>query len=94
MEKLKSSTAMSKLCCITTLIRFIKNEAENMMKGLVHEDDFYILHDALVLIATKETIALMKQNVYLTRWLLPINGLKDGTPYAGRPIGNIPEFMP
>ena len=70
------------------------NEAENLMKGLVHEYDFYILHDALVLMTTKDTITWMKQNVYLTRWLLPINGLKDGTPYAGRPIGNIPEFMP
>ena len=94
MEKLKSSTTMSKLCCITDLIRFMTNEAENLMKGLVHEYDFYILHDALVLMAAKDTITWMKQNVYLTRWLLPINGLKDGTPYAGRPIGNIPEFMP
>ena len=24
----------------------------------------------------------------------PLNGLQDGTPYAGRPVGNIPEFMP
>ena len=23
-----------------------------------------------------------------------MNGLQDGTPYAGRPVGNIPEFMP
>ena len=87
---MKSSTAMSKLCCITTLIRFIKNEAENMMKGLVHEDDFYILHGALVLMKTKETITWMKQSVYLPIWLIPINGLKDGIPYAGVPIGNIP----
>ena len=70
------------------------NEAENQMKGLVHEDYFYILHNALVLITTNETIAWMKQNVYLTRWLIPINGLKDGTPYSGGAIGNIPEFMP
>ena len=55
---------------------------------------FYILHDALVLMTTKETTTCMKQNVYLPRFLLPINGLKDGTPYAGRPIGNIPEVMP
>ena len=26
-------------------------------------------------------------------WLLPMNGLQDGTPYAGRPVGNSPEFM-
>ena len=94
MEKLKSSTEMSKLCCITDLIRFITNEAENLMKGLVHEYDFYILHDSLVLLTKKETITWMKQNVYLPRWLLPINGLKDGTPYSGGAIGNIPEFTP
>ena len=23
-----------------------------------------------------------------------MNGLQDGTPYAGRPVGNIPKFMP
>ena len=23
-----------------------------------------------------------------------MNGLHDGIPYAGRPVGNIPEFMP
>ena len=31
-DKLKSSTAMLKFCCITDLIRFMTNEAENMMK--------------------------------------------------------------
>ena len=36
----------------------------------------------------------MRQNGYLHRWLLPLNGLQDGTPYAGRPVGNSPEFMP
>ena len=94
MEKLKSSTVMSKLCCITDLICFMTNEAENLMKGLVHEYYFYFLHDALVLMTTKETTTWTKQNVYLPRWLLPINGLKDGTTYSGRPIGNIPDFMP
>ena len=56
MDKLKSSTEMSKLCCITNLISFMMNEAENMMKGSVNEDDFYIFHDDLVLIKAKETI--------------------------------------
>ena len=60
-DRLNSSTAMPKLCCITDLIRFMMNEAENLMKGSVHEDDFYIFHDALVLIKAKETINWMKQ---------------------------------
>ena len=64
------------------------------MKGSVHEDDFFIGHDALVLITAKETIEWMKDQNYFHRWLLPMNGLQDGTPYAGRPVGNIPDFMP
>ena len=36
----------------------------------------------------------MKHNGYLPRWFLPINGIQDGTPYDGRPVGNIPKFMP
>ena len=55
-EKLKSSSSMSKFCCITDLIRFMMKEAENLMKGSVHEDDLFIVHDALVLVTSKETI--------------------------------------
>ena len=47
MEKLKSSTAMSKFVCITDLFRFMMDEAEKVMKGSVHEDDYYIVHDAI-----------------------------------------------
>ena len=35
----------------------------------------------------------MIQKGYLHRWLLLLNGLQDGNPYAGRPVGNIPKFM-
>ena len=94
MEKLKSSTAMSKLCCITNIIMFMMNEAEKLMKGSVHEDIFFIFHDALVLMTAKETINWMRQNGYLQIWLIPLNGLQYGTPYAGRTFGNVPEFMP
>ena len=69
-------------------------EAENLMKGSIHEDDFFIVHDALVLMTAKETIQWMKEKNYFHRWLLPMNGLQDGTPYDGRPVGNSPEFMP
>ena len=64
------------------------------MKGSVHEDNFFIVHDALVLITAKETINWMRQNGYLHQWLLPLNLLQDGTPYARRPVGNSPEFKP
>ena len=69
------------------------NEAEKLMKGSVHEDYFFIVHDALVLMTAKETINWMRQNGYLHIWLLPLNVLQDGTPCAGRPVGNSPKFM-
>ena len=80
MDKLKYSTAMSKLCCIPDLICFMMNEAEKLMKGSVHEDDFFIVHDALVLMTATETINWMRKNGYLHRWLLPLNVLQYGTP--------------
>ena len=85
---------MSKFCCITDLIRFMMKESENLMKGSVHEDDLFIVRDALVLTTAKETIERTKEKNRFHRWLLPMNGLQDGTPYAGRPVGNSPEFMP
>ena len=69
-------------------------EAENLMKGSVHKDNFFIVHDALVLMTAKEAIEWMKEKNYFHLWLLPMNGLQDGTPYAGLPVGNSPEFMP
>ena len=49
---------MSKFSCITDLIWFMMKEVENLMKGFVHEEDFFIVHDALVLMTAKETIEL------------------------------------
>ena len=81
---------MSKFCCITYLIRFMMKEEENLMKEYVHEDDFIIVYDALVLMIVKETIKWMKEKNFFHRWLLTMNGLQDGTPYAGHPVGNSP----
>ena len=85
---------MSKLCCITDLIRFVMKEADKLMKGSIHEDNFFIVHDDLVLMKMKETITWMKYNNYFQCWLLPMNGLQGGTPYAGCPVGNSTESMP
>ena len=51
---------MSKSFCITDLIRFIMEELVKLMKGSVHEDNFFIVQDDLVLMTAKETIKLMK----------------------------------
>ena len=58
------------------------------------EDDFFIVHDDLVLITAKETIEWMKEKNCFHHWLLPMNGLQDMTTYDGRPVGNSPDFMP
>ena len=39
---------MLKFCCITDLIRFMMKEADKLMKGSVHEDDLFIVRDALL----------------------------------------------
>ena len=70
------------------------NESEKLAKGSVHKDNLFIVHYALVLITEKETINWMIYKGYLHRWLIPLNGLKDGTPYARHLVGNIPELMP
>ena len=44
---------MSKLFCITDMIRFLMKEAEKLMKWSVHKNDFFIVHDALVLMTIK-----------------------------------------
>ena len=93
-NKLKSSFSLSKFCCITDMIRFMMKESEKLMKWYVHEDDLFIVHDALVLTTSKERTKWMKWNNYFHRWLLTINGLQDGTPYDERPVSNISRSMP
>ena len=36
----------------------------------------------------------MREKKYIHCWLLPMNGLQDGTPCDGRHVGNSPKFMP
>ena len=64
------------------------------MKSSMHKDNIFISHDALVLMASKQTVTWMIENNYFHCWLLPINGLQDGTTYPGCTVGCIPEFMP
>ena len=93
-ENLNNYSFMSKLCCISDLIRSMIKGGEKIMKGSVKKDDLSILHDKLVLTTKKTTIAWIRKNNYLHQWLLPFNGLQDGTPYAGSSLDNIPRFMP
>ena len=93
-DKLKSSSSISKFCCITDMVWFMMKEGEKLTKCSVHEDDLFIVHDALVLMTAKETITWMIDNNYFHCLLILMNLFQDGTPYSGRPVGNIPKFMP
>ena len=75
---------MSKFYCINDLIQFMMKEAEKLMKGSVHEDDLFIVHDALVMMTAKEKIKWMKDNNNFHCWLLPMHGLQDRTPYRSK----------
>ena len=63
-------------------------------RGSVYEEDLFIIHYALMLMTAKETIEWMRQKGYLHIFLLSLNGLQNGTPYAGRPVGSILKSMP
>jgi len=80
--------------CITDLVTHICTESARVMHGTVHENNWVFYHDALQLMTTKSTIEWMAEQNYLDRWLLPVEGLNDGTRYQGRPIGNSSELMP
>ena len=69
-------------------------EAEKLIKGSVHEEYLFIIHDDSVLMTVKNNTTWIKENNYFHHWLLPMNGFQDGTPYSGRPVGISPEFMP
>ena len=64
------------------------------MKGSVHKDDLFIVHDALVLMKEKEKINWMIYKGWLHIWFIPLNGLQDRTPYVRHTVGNSPKFMP
>ena len=66
---------------------------EKIMKGSVHEENFFMLHGDLVLMEENKIITWMKENNYFHCWLLPTNGFQDGTAYDGIPIDNCPKFL-
>ena len=63
------------------------------MKGYVHEDDLFIVHDYCVSMTVKETITWMRYNNYFHCQFLPMNGFKNGTPYSGLLVGNSPKLI-
>ena len=47
------------------MIGFMVKKGEELMKRSVHEDNLFIVHDDVLLMTEKETIAWMRKNNYL-----------------------------
>ena len=64
------------------------------MQDTINKDKWYFYHDALSLMTCADSIEWMKKEGIYKHWLLPCNGLNEGTDYSDKPTGNSPEFMP
>ena len=93
-KKIALVDKMNKYVCVTSLIKHIYEESKRIMEGTIHENDWYFYHDALSLMTSAESIEWMKKEGIYKHWLLPCNGLNEGTDYSDKPTGNSPEFMP
>ena len=96
----QSSPTFSHSSYICNYIDHMMRESERVMQGTIHEKTWMVYHDALSIMTSRSTKEWMKEKGYLDRWILPSSDLYDNLPsdarrfYAGKPVGNSPEFMP
>jgi hypothetical protein len=98
-EQLKSCAALSPFRPISELVDFIAEESHRLMKGSVHEDNWFFYHDSLSLFTSRECRNYMERTeccgtTIFKKWLKPQNDINKGTIYHGRYVGNSPEFIP
>ena len=98
-EEIKNSTALGAIVCITDMIRYMMEESARVMAGTKHENDWYFYHDALSLMTAKQTREWMRNNDIdgkncMDKWLVPMMGCNQNTPFEHRSVGNSPVFMP
>ena len=93
-EVVSKVSSMSSYTCVTDLVEHIVKESAKMMENTRFEHNWYFYHDALSLMKAKECTDWMKESDTFKRWILPLNELNKGMPYAGHPVGNSPELMP
>ena len=91
-KHVSNSQKCKKFVSINTLIDHIFEASRDVFKGTVYEDDFFVYHDALSFMTSKESQNYCLQKGY--RLILPQLGLNKGTIYNNRPIGNLPALMP
>ena len=71
-EVIVRSASMQSHVCVSKLIEHIVEASSKIMRGSKHEDDWYFMHDALVQMTCKTTIAWMKTKGHYKRWFLPV----------------------
>ena len=80
---------------INKLIDHMFSEAKRLMANTVHQNDFFVYHDALSLMTGKDSIKYMQEKGYWDRLIRPLNGLNDKySRYKDRVIGKHPYLMP
>ena len=81
---------MKSVVCITDVVRHMYNESARVMEGTVHEDSWYFYNSVLSLMTSVTCKKWMQKEGLLYKWLLPLQGLNEGTRYENTPIGNLP----
>jgi len=79
---------------INKLIDHMFVESEKVFRGTIHEDDWFIYHDALTLFSSAVSLQYMSDKGYKDHLILPQLGCNDGTNYKNRMVGMRPEMMP
>ena len=103
-----SRSGLTRVRCVTELIKHIDRETKKAYKGTQFEKTYVWAHDALSQMIDDECKAWMKTNKYWDRWITPVLGCNDEVTiidpesqkevtsknYGERPVGDQPELMP
>ena len=107
-NEISKSSTLKLVRPVSDLINHMAVESTEIMKDTIYKGKALFYHDALSQLTEKRTVEWMKNNKIGERqiydlWIKPVLDcnneivLRDGTVnknYAGRPVGNSPEFMP
>ena len=76
---------------IRDYVIFMVDTAKDFYKVTPEATTFKIYHDALQQFTDEKCVLWMKENGYYQYFLWPELGCNDGTPFAGRCVGDSPE---
>ncbi len=93
-KRLEESVSLNKFCSINKMIDHMMQASQEVFRGTVHEKDWKVYHDALIIITGQAALTYMQDKDYLQRMIMPQNGLNAGTKWSHCAIGNQPGLMP